>query len=190
VDPYLQAAAEIQTKPPREAAEILLAMARRHERKATIIPADSNLLATARRGDQHRTIIDDRIIILCRMLFTAKPGGNFRRPVSAFCVFLGGARHADWPLAPIELIDGVPFLVARESGGVAGQARESAESYLHYCLENCDWNPIRYEAKTAPEKEAALAKLLASPKWVWQVSLNPGDEQFLSGQIKPAGPRE
>jgi hypothetical protein len=154
VDPYLQAAADIQAKPANVAADTLRAMAR-HD--------DSN-----------------RTIVLCRILFTAKPGETFWRPAIGGAVFLGGTDYRDWPLEPIQLVDGVPFLISR--GYILLGQTTSAESYVRYCLEHCDWNPIRYKPKSAAEKDAALAELLASPKW--KTKLPAYDREFLSAQIR------
>src|SRR5262245_47911083 len=60
-------------------------------------------------------------IILCRMLFKAKEGKPFRRPAMGGATFFGGTSYADWPLEPIELVDGVPFLISgsyRIGGGL------------------------------------------------------------------------
>jgi hypothetical protein len=56
-------------------------------------------------------------------------------------------------------------------------------------LQDCDWNPNRYKAITHEEKAAALAKLLASPKW--KRPLDVQDKRFLSAQIveRPLGAR-
>ena len=43
----------------------------------------------------------DRVIVLCRMLFTNKTSAEFRRPLLGEPVFLGEARDVDWPLEPI-----------------------------------------------------------------------------------------
>src|SRR5688500_5892944 len=52
-----------------------------------------------------------KAIVLCRMLFTAKPKGEFRHPMLGAPSFLGSGDAKDWPMEPIELVDGVPFVV-------------------------------------------------------------------------------
>jgi hypothetical protein len=102
-------------------------------------------------------------IVLCRMLFKARDGRTFRRPAMGGTTFFGGTVYADWPLEPIELVDGVPFLIAgsyRLGGGL-----EEADKYLRYCMDNCDWNTFQFRVVTAKEKADALDKLLKSPKW-------------------------
>ena len=63
IDPYLQAAIEIQAKPAAEAADMLRLMAQ-HDR-------------------------GNRTVVLCRILFTAKPDGSFRAPARTFGRVLG-----------------------------------------------------------------------------------------------------
>jgi hypothetical protein len=123
---------------------------------------------------------DQPAIILCRMLFAKKTGSKFRRPLVGAAGFLGKTDYADWPLEPIELVDGVPFLITR--GYKLAGLSESAERYLAYCIANCDWNAFRYQPKTDLEKAAALAKLLGSGKW--KRPLYDFEKEFLSDQIK------
>ncbi len=165
VDPYIEAAAQLQARPATEAIACLLGAARRHQDKFT-------------NGD-----IDNRTIILCRMLFSEKPGRKPRRLASFLCLFLGGTSATDWPLAPIELVDGVPMLIAQQTPAYNGPAPEEAQAYIRYCATECDWNPFRYKSKTPAEKSAALARLLASPKW--RRLLDAGEREFLSAQIRP-----
>jgi hypothetical protein len=101
-----------------------------------------------------------RVIILSRMLFKAKEKKEFRRPGLGSPHFVG---DGPWPLEPIEIVDGVPFVVVR-GYSLKGLA-ESAKSYLSYCIKECDWNDYQFKARTAQEKQAALNKLLAAPKW-------------------------
>jgi hypothetical protein len=165
VDPYIQAAAELQARPAKEAVALLLGAASRHQDRFT-------------NGD-----LDERTTILCRMLFSAKPENKPHYPGSFLCLYLGGTSGTDWPLAPIELVDGVPMVIAQPTPFINGRLPEEAQSYVRYCVANCDWNPLRYTPKTAAEKSAALAKLLASPKW--RRPLDAGEQEFLSAQIRP-----
>jgi len=165
VDPYIQAAAELQARPAKEAAALLLGSASRHQDRFT-------------NGD-----LDERTTILCQMLFSAKPESKPHYPGSFLCLYLGGTSGSDWPLAPIELVDGVPMVIARPTPAINGRLPEEAQPYVRYCVMNCDWNPLRYKTKTPAEKSAALAKLLASPKWRWP--LDAREQEFLSAQIRP-----
>jgi hypothetical protein len=85
----------------------------------------------------------------------------------------------DWPLEPITLVGGVPFLVSNgyELGGFA----ETSTGYVWYCMHECAWNGTRYRLLTSEQEQAALAELLASP--VWRESLSAEDRGFLTGQL-------
>jgi hypothetical protein len=97
------------------------------------------------------------------MLFAARPGHEFRRPRIGRAGFLSRTDYADWLLEPIEFVDDVPFCVLW--GYEVLGAPESASEYLRYCVRECDWSTRVYGPKTNVEKQAALAQLLASPKW-------------------------
>jgi hypothetical protein len=120
-----------------------------------------------------------RAIILCRMLFTKKAGGEFRRPLLGAAAFLDGTDYPDWPLEPIEVVDGVPFLIVRSY--TLGGVPESSEGYLDYCVTDCEWNSVPYRVKTVAERTKALDKLTRSPKWKeaegWR-------QAFLAEQVK------
>jgi hypothetical protein len=154
-DPYIRVAAALQTSGKDGASATLLKLAKDREQ-------------------------DNKVIVLCRMLFTAKAKGEFRRPLIGAAHFLGGTDYTDWPLEPIDLVDGVPFVITKgySLGGVA----EPAESYVKYCINNCDWSGIKFSPKSKEEKQKALNKLLASPRW--KAPLDDADKAFLTSQIK------
>ncbi|HJZ93424.1 MAG TPA: hypothetical protein VKE40_21280 [Gemmataceae bacterium] len=137
--------------------------------------AFDNLRALARNPENDR-----RMIVLCRLLFQARPGSQFRRPGLGEPTFIGGTGYADWPMEPIELVDGVPFLIVR-GYALAGQA-EPGQAYLEYCIDSCDWSGVRLEPKRRAEKAAALDKLKASPKW--KQALTKDENDFLSSQLR------
>jgi hypothetical protein len=151
VDPYIKAAAKIQAMGKEKAGQRLLEMAK----------------------ESHTAII------LARMLFSAKPDKQFRRPALGAPYFLAGT-YEDWPLEPIEVVDGVPFLVVR--GYLLGGRPEPAQKYVDYCLRECDWAATQFSSKTADQKQAALTKLLALPKL--KNTLGLAEKRFLSSQIK------
>ena len=155
VDPYIAAAAKIQSVGEDEAGKHLLALA---------------------KDVDH----GDKVIILCRMLFTAKSNAEFRRPFIGAAFFLGDTAYADWPLEPIELVDGVPFLVVR--GYALGGSPEHPKRYVEYCVGNCAWQTAEFKPRSAAEKQKTLEKLLASPKW--KAGLTDEEKQFLTSQIK------
>ena len=121
-----------------------------------------------------------RVIILCRMLFTERHGSDFRRPRIGAASFFGGTDYPDWPLEPIALVDGVPFLITR--GYALGGMAEPDEWYLCYCETNCDWSSFRYTIKTEQQKRDALNRLVASPKW--KTPLDKYEWEFFAEQIQ------
>lgn len=151
VDPYLRMAVQLQRAGPDAAEQRLLKMA-----------------------------VDDRAIILCRMLFVARPHGGFRRAYIGGASFFGGTAYEDWPLEPITLVDGVPFLITR-GYALAGHPEDPRE-YVQYCLRACDRNPYRYRLRTAEEKHRALEKLLGSSRWKRPLEID--EERFFAAQIR------
>jgi hypothetical protein len=137
--------------------------------------ANAILLELAKTREQ-----DSQVITLCRMLYTPKATGEFRRPLIGAAHFLGGTDYAEWPLEPIELVDGVPFLITR--GYSLGGKAEPSESYLKYCIEHCAWNGAKFNPRTEKAKQKALDKLLTSPKW--KAQLDSAEKAFLSSQIR------
>jgi hypothetical protein len=96
---------------------------------------------------------------LCRMLFEAKDGDVFRRPMLGGAEFITGT-YADWPLEPITLSDGIPFLVVR--GYMIAGLPESPGQYLAYCLAHCQWTQRKYIAATSAEIGQALERLMSA----------------------------
>lgn len=123
---------------------------------------------------------EDSVIVLCRMLFTSRPLADFRRPFIGGASFLGDTDYADWPLEPIEMVDGIPFLVTQDY--IVGGFPESAQDYLDYCVSQAQWNPLVYRRQSEAEKAAALAKLIASPKW--KRPLVAEEQDFFAQQIR------
>jgi hypothetical protein len=121
-----------------------------------------------------------KVFVLCRMLFSGRVDTEFRRPLLGAAVFMAETTYADWPLEPIELVDGVPFHI---TGGyiLAGRA-ERPSSYVEYCVKDCDWSSYQFSPKTKAEKRRALDKLLSSAKW--KRSLGEHGRAFLSAQIQ------
>ena len=154
-DPYIQTAIELQSLSRANALARLHSMA---------------------QGSEFET----PVIILCRMLFVPRPGSEFRRASMGSASFFGGTDYPDWPLEPIELIDGVPFFViwGWRSAGMG----ETDDGYLRYCETSCDWSPFRYSVKSESQKQDALKKLLESSKW--KVPLGAGERQFFTEQIE------
>jgi hypothetical protein len=155
IDPYLEAAATLQLLGQEGAITTLKA------------------LAAEEKGNE-----GTRAIVLCRMLFTSKKGGTFRRPMLGQPDFIGDS--VDWPLEPIALVDGIPFLIT--TGYSLRGVPELGSQYLAYCIQECEWSNVKFGPKTDAEKTAALNKLLRSERF--KEKLSPSERQFLAGQIK------
>jgi len=155
VGPYMTAAARLQEMGRESACQTLLPLAQ-----------------TNRESRQ--------IIVLCRMLFCKRGTSEFRRPQIGGARFLGDTDYPDWPLEPIELVDGVPFLITH--GYNLSGVPEASDAYLQYCMTNCDWSTIRFREPTAQQKRDALTKLVASSKL--KQPLNTYERDFLSAQIE------
>ncbi len=166
-DLYLRAAIELQSA-EMEAAQIVLRAFARDSYKS--LGFDGNLA----------------MIALCRMLFTKRQPmfdqlqPEFRRARIGAPGFWGETSGEDWPLEPIEIIDGVPFLIV--DGYMLFGSPEPAYKYIEYCIGSCDWNGYKFTHKSSTLKQAALDKLLASPKWKQKLSKR--DKEFLSAQIQ------
>jgi hypothetical protein len=117
---------------------------------------------------------------LCRMLFCKRPNSEFRRAAKGGAQFLGDTDYSDWPLEPIALVDGVPFLITQ--GYVLAGFPESDEAYVRYCITECDWSTEIFSEPTREQKRDALAKLLASGKW--KRPLNKQEQDFLADQVR------
>ena len=155
VDPYIELATELQALDHSAALVKLHLMAREPQAAASVI-------------------------ILSRMLFVPQPGADLRRPMIGGALFLGGTSYGDWPREPIEVVDGIPFLIA--NGYMLAGLPESDEAYLQYCETQGEWSSFHYTLKTRQQKHAALNELLASHKW--KATLSDGERKFLSDQIE------
>lgn len=154
VDPYLKAAMDLQALGKENAIRQLLDW-----------------------GHDEPDVYYDQIVILCRMLFITRGESHFPEPSLDTTKFIGGTSEIDWPLYPITMIDGVPFVVMGNYA-LNGQ-RLPAYSYVMNCFHFCDWNPYQYKSKTTEQKQAALKKLLASTKWKGELPV-----EYLKNQIE------
>jgi hypothetical protein len=93
------------------------------------------------------------------MLFEARDGGAFRRPMIGAPNFIAGALE-NWPLEPIALSDGLPFLVVR--GYALGGKAESPSQYVAYCLSHCRWSHRKYASATVGQIARALELLISA----------------------------
>jgi hypothetical protein len=128
-------------------------------------------------------------IILCRMLFTAKPEGTFRRPLLGGPGFITSREDIPglsdprlsqpWPLEPITLADGVPFAIV--TGYALAGAAEKAGAYLAYCRKETQWSSLRYHPFPREGMESALQKL---ENQIPSQFLTPWMKSFLHQQIE------
>ena len=123
---------------------------------------------------------NQQAIILCRMLFTNRPSGDFRRARIGGRDFLGGTGYSDWPREPVEIVAGVPFYISTRCQGT-GQP-ERPDAYLDYCVTNCIWSSERFAPKDSKAIKDALEKLLASTKW--KRPLDAWEREFLRNQAR------
>jgi hypothetical protein len=156
VDPYLRSAQSLQELGKEKACALLRDLASRDPWPHT------------------------RTLTLCRMLFQAKPKGTFRRALIGAASFPAGTEDEDWPSEPIEIVDGIPFLITTDY--LIGRFPEPLTNYFCYCASKCDWNQNRYKAKSKEEKRKGLDKLLAYPKL--KGKLEERDRKFFEDQIK------
>jgi hypothetical protein len=119
----------------------------------------------------------NKVIILCRMLFESENG--MRRPLIGGAAFPGNSTYADWPSEPIEIVQNIPFLIV--SGYCLGGLPERAIDYLEYCELNCEWKNEFYSMPSENELVSALNELLNSEKW--QTPLTDDEKDFLRSQI-------
>ena len=123
---------------------------------------------------------EDQVVILCRMLFEAKKGTEFRRPRIGGAAFLGGTDYPDWPLEPIDIYESVPILITY--GYMLGGVPEASVRYLDFCVESCDWRQARYSVRSHEELKEIVAKWLISRKW--PVPLPARDQAFFTDQAE------
>ena len=123
---------------------------------------------------------DVRFFVLCRMLFTQRGTNEFRLPHYYNAYYIEYV--PEFKLAPIELVDGIPFLLTARWGGGDGGGPENGENYLRYCMSSCDWNTDAFREATAKQKSDALAKFVSSNKL--KQPLTDSQKKFLSAQIE------
>jgi beta-lactamase regulating signal transducer with metallopeptidase domain len=119
---------------------------------------------------------NDQCIVLCRMLFEAKEGGQFRRPGLGAPSFVDSPDAQAWPLEPIALVDNVPFVIVH--GYLLGGQPEPASNYLEYCLKNCKWRERDYSKSDQGTLTGAFKKLMDQFD-----DLSPTSREFLANQI-------
>ncbi|WP_277509550.1 hypothetical protein [Ereboglobus sp. PH5-5] len=127
-----------------------------------------------------------KVAALCRMLFVARKDGVFRAPMWGAPDSLPRPDGKKWPLEPIAIMQGVPVLVTR-GHALAGKV-ESAESYIEYCVAECDWRTQQFYTAKQRVIELAIAKILIdiSPEGPW---INQDWINFVQTQVRHASHR-
>ena len=123
---------------------------------------------------------ENQVVILCRMLFEAKTGQEFRRPRIGGAAFLGGSGYPDWPLEPIAIYEHVPILITY--GYSLGGVPEFSGNYLRFCVDNCNWRQACYSVRSAEELKKIVAKWLTERKWPTPISAQ--DRAFFTDQVE------
>ncbi len=125
---------------------------------------------------------DGEIAILCRMLFSKKENKEFPALHFGCPSYMGASTNVDWPLSPIEIVDGIPFYIVSSSCGSGPPLHAWSLLYLNYCIENCEWSKTRFGRVDDKTIGKALRKLLASKKW--RKPLTDDERELLISQTK------
>lgn len=164
IDPIIQAAADLQAVGQADGLGALQSAAGELQAVGALRTTDLPH-ATPRELALRRYFYPAReaLIVLCRMLFAFTPGGVYNRPPLGLQAFFGESDEDQWPLNPITIEGGAPFLV---TFGYSIFGRDIfAWEYLVYCIERCAWSTTAFRPLAAAEKAAALEALIDSPKW-------------------------
>ncbi|MDR3459277.1 MAG: hypothetical protein P4N60_17750 [Verrucomicrobiae bacterium] len=161
VDPYLKTAERLQAMGQAAACDKLLQLA---------------LASDVQRWHDDA----QKISVLCRMLFVKQRGGNLDGPALGLPMWINGTSIKDWPLEPIEIVDGVPFAITYQWQAYGAPTRPN--QYLLYCMANCEWSDYKFTPKTEQQKKEAMAKIIVSPKW--SVPLNKSEKDFFASQLR------
>ena len=111
---------------------------------------------------------DDQVFILCRMLFSARNEDEFRKPAMGGFHFLGGTGSQDWPLEPLTFHKNIPILIT--FGDSLGGQAEVSQTYVDYCVENCDWSQVRFKAANSKTIATVIDDWLSLQKWPKELS--------------------
>lgn len=120
----------------------------------------------------------ERVILLCRILFEPQSNKKFRAPMlGAPVLFSKSLNESDWKLLPLEFVDGIPFLMV--NGYLLRGQPETGEMYLDYCIENANWHGKKYLIPNKDSFNKALSKLYK------KINVDdPNIKQFLQDQVE------
>jgi hypothetical protein len=120
------------------------------------------------------------------MLFTPGKEKSYTGPIIGAPVYLDDflrEKSKDrWPLEPMELVDGVPFLIVY--GYISGGPLERGvgKEFVDWFAKHWRWTEVKYGPRTVMQKEAALEKLFRSKRWLEPLTAH--DKEFLAFQTK------
>jgi hypothetical protein len=120
-----------------------------------------------------------RTIVLCRMLFRPRDATRMREPLVGSPWFLGETNSDDWPLEPIHIWKGVPFMITwgYSLSGIA----ESAPQYLAYCIQNGVWNDEAFVIPARDQLKAIAEEFIQ--KGPWRRPLDEREKKFIRAQV-------
>ncbi len=121
---------------------------------------------------------EDQVIILTRMLFEKKGGGEIRPPMIGAPELLGDTTYADWPAEPIALYEGIPILITK--GYMLLGLAERSEDYLNECIKDGSWRAVKYTEADQPRLEKIIESFIKTAKWKRLLSAD--EESFLKEQ--------
>ena len=127
-----------------------------------------NRLIEFARNDPESLEVCEKVDALCQMLFTPPLGEKHAAIGFSMGFWLPITNHlteTGWEMAPLEVVDGVPFSIVLGIGYEGLFPNDMIESHVLYCAKRYQWSASRFSVKTKEEKEAALAKLIATPQW-------------------------
>jgi hypothetical protein len=167
----------------------------------------AQLRAWAEAKDLDQWALSEQVVSLCRMLFEPNPGQPFQPSSLVTPVFVGSLDDSSpdfglvqtWPLAPITLVDGIPFSVVGEiyprmtfkdlafHRGIDVAMRQifrpDAMAYLEYCLKETRWTSRRFSPATPEALNRALDQLLH--QHIWPERLSEQQMEFFTDQVQP-----
>lgn len=123
------------------------------------------LRSSASDSDDEITPNDERVALLCRVLYCSAKAEplrppNFGRPFMPE----RSMPNSDWQSFPLEFSDGVPFLLVGHYRQL-GLITESGRDYLDYCYNNGVFRTNLFMIPDKYQALNALGSLLSSDKW-------------------------
>jgi len=116
---------------------------------------------------------------LCRLVFAARETEAMREPYAGLPFMLGQTEATDWPLMPICLHQGVPFLIVK--GRLVGGQPEDGADYLAYCLKFCRREPQSIRKPGEELRSIAQDFVRHGP---WRRPLMDDEESFILAQTE------